>query len=83
MLTVTISVLDRNSVVYEEHYEWLQRHLFEPLDILCLNFHHETGELFSISVKQPVATEQKFEVITIFLWHYMTVYRLEGDVPWK
>ncbi len=84
MLTVAISALDRDSVINDEHYEWLKRHMYEPLDVLCLNFMHETGELFSISVAQPTPeATHGFDVVTIFLWHYRTVYKIGGDLPWK
>lgn len=79
MLTVTISALDRDSVTNDEHYLWLKRHMYAPLDILGLNFMHDTGEIFSIAVKCPNADAALgFDVIVIFVWNYNTVYKLGG-----
>lgn len=82
MLTVTISVIDRSSVVYERHYKWLKRHLYEPLQIISMSFKYDTQNLFSICIKHPANNKHGFEVITIFVDGYDTIYKIEGELPW-
>lgn len=80
MLTLTILKLDRDSVVYERHYKLLQRHLFEPLKIISISFKHDSSDIFSVSVIYPANNKHGFEVITIFLDSYGTIYKLEGEI---
>ena len=79
MPTITITSIGRQYILDNEDWKWIKQHLGVPLKLLSLNFSHNKGELFCVSILKE-ATEDSMSVITLFT--DMNKLEYEVNTPW-